>query len=429
MGTEQIIDDLLDLNVLKDSTLFYIENDTNTKNESLNFFQKYFKNVITSNDENDIFELFQLNLKKIDIILFDLDLEASSFYISKIRELTSSTALVLTTKELDFETLEKIIHYRIADYIIKPIKYNTTIKILNNILVEKYNIKLIRQQKKELEIYKDILDKENLISETDLKGNIIYVNDIFCEVSGFTKEELLGQPHNIVRHPDNSSKIFENLWETIQSGNVWKGKIKNKAKDGTSYYVKSTIFPIFNEEGEIKKYVASRFLITQDEEEKQTLKRYILQQKSQKVRNEQEVEQKYQDLLKEALESKDKKINSFVSELQKEIKILRGRINDDKGRILNLEHKLKDSENNAEKAHDDFLEKISKLRTTTRISYEKYEKFKKLNESLKEKLLKAQESIKVYQEYIDEYRHKIDDLNDVIKFYEDDKKKAEAAKK
>ncbi|MFV0562363.1 hypothetical protein [Malaciobacter mytili] len=118
-----------------------------------------------------------------------------------------------------------------------------------------------------------------------------------------------------------------------------------------------------------------------------------------------------------------------MSELQKEIKILRGRINDDKGRILNLEHKLKDSENNAEKAHDDFLEKISKLRTTTRISYEKYEKFKKLNDNLKEKLLKAQESIKVYQEYIDEYRHKIDDLNDVIKSYEDDKKKAEAAKK
>ncbi|AXH15002.1 hypothetical protein CP985_10765 [Malaciobacter mytili LMG 24559] len=428
MGTEQIIDDLLDLNILKESTLFYIESDKNIINESLNFFQKYFKNVIISNDENNIFELFSANQKKIDIILFDLDFEKSVICVSKIRELTT-LPLILTTKQLDFKTLEKVIHYRIADYIIKPIKYNTTIKILNNILVERYNIKLIKQQKKELEIYKDILDKENLISETDLKGNIIYANDIFCEVSGYTKEELIGQPHNIVRHPDNSSKIFENIWETIQSGNVWKGKIKNKAKDGSSYYIKSTIFPIFDEEGNIKKYVASRFLITQDEEEKQTLKRYILQQKSQKVRTEQEIEQKYQDLLKEALESKDKKISSFVSELQKEIKILRGRINDDKGRILNLEHKLKDSENNAEKAHDDFLEKISKLRTTTRISYEKYEKFKKLNDNLKEKLLKAQESIKVYQEYIDEYRHKIDDLNDVIKSYEDDKKKAEAAKK
>ncbi len=426
MGTEQIIDDLLDLNILKESTLFYIESDENIINESLNFFQKYFKNVIISNDENNIFELFSANQKKIDIILFDLDFEKSVICVSKIRELTT-LPLILTTKQLDFKTLEKVIHYRIADYIIKPIKYN--IKILNNILVERYNIKLIKQQKKELEIYKDILDKENLISETDLKGNIIYANDIFCEVSGYTKEELIGQPHNIVRHPDNSSKIFENIWETIQSGNVWKGKIKNKAKDGSSYYIKSTIFPIFDEEGNIKKYVASRFLITQDEEEKQTLKRYILQQKSQKVRTEQEIEQKYQDLLKEALESKDKKISSFVSELQKEIKILRGRINDDKGRILNLEHKLKDSENNAEKAHDDFLEKISKLRTTTRISYEKYEKFKKLNDNLKEKLLKAQESIKVYQEYIDEYRHKIDDLNDVIKSYEDDKKKAEAAKK
>lgn len=145
MGTEQIIDDLLDLNILKESTLFYIESDKNIINESLNFFQKYFKNVIISNDENNIFELFSANQKKIDIILFDLDFEKSVICVSKIRELTT-LPLILTTKQLDFKTLEKVIHYRIADYIIKPIKYNTTIKILNNILVERYNIKLIKQQ-------------------------------------------------------------------------------------------------------------------------------------------------------------------------------------------------------------------------------------------------------------------------------------------
>ncbi len=422
MDIDQTIDDLLDLNILKESTLFYIESEDDIQTESLNFFQNYFKNIIISKKKDDIFELFKLNIEKIDVILFDLELENSISLISKIREVNTSIPLILITKQLNFTILKKIIHYRISDYVIKPIKYNTTIKILNNILVEIYNIKLIKQQKKELEIYKYILDKENLISKTDLKGNIIYVNDIFCEISGFKKEELIGQSHNIIRYPDNSSKIFENLWNIIQSGNVWRGKIKNRAKDGTPYYIKATIFPIFDEEGHIKKYVSSGFLITTDEEEKQILKKYILQQKSEKIKIEQEIEQKYQELLKVAIKNKDKKVSAFISELQKEIKTLRIRINDNKGRMLNLEQKIKYCESNAEKALENFLEKLSKLRTTTKISYDKYERFKRTNDNLKEKLLKAQESIKVYQDNIDEYRRKIDDLNDVIKSYENDKK-------
>lgn len=81
-------------------------------------------------------------------------------------------------------------------------------------------------------------------------------------------------------------------------------------------------------------------------------------------------------MLKEALEAKEMSITSFVSELQREIKTLRSRINDDKGRILNLEHKVSDANKKAEKDHDDFLEKLSKMRDTTRFSYERYERFK-----------------------------------------------------
>ncbi|AXH09697.1 hypothetical protein CP960_09585 [Malaciobacter halophilus] len=430
MGTEKKTDDSLELELLKESTLLFIENNKEVLEEVAEFFKTYFKEVLTASNKDEALELYTDKTNKIDIILTDLDLDDTQGLelLTKIREISLDIPIVLTTQNSNTQTLEKVICLKISNYILKPIKNITTIKILNQIIEENYNKRLVNIQKRELEVYKDILDKENLVSETDVEGVITYANDIFCEVSGYTKDELIGQPHNIVRHPDNSSKIFETLWDTIKSGEVWKGKIKNRAKDGSSYYVKSTIFPIFDESGEIKKYVASRFLVTEDEEEKQTLKRYILQQKSQKVKYEQDLENKYQDMLKEALDAKERSITSFVSELQKEIKVLRSRINDDKGRILNLEHKLSDSYKKAEKDHEDFLEKLSKMRTTTRISYERYERFKKLNESLKEKLAKAQESIKVYQEYIEEYRHKIDDLNDVIKSYEDDKKKAEAKK-
>ncbi|WP_404317324.1 response regulator [Malaciobacter canalis] len=430
MAIEKKIEDSLELELLKESTLLFIEDDKEILNEVSLFFKSYFKEVLTSSSKQEALELYKKEKRKIDIILTDLDLpnQDGLELLTEIRTDSSDIPIVLSTKNSNTEVLEKVICLKISNYILKPIKNITTIKILNQIIEENYNKKLILVQKRELELYKDILDKENLVSETDPDGVITYANDIFCEVSGYTKEELLGQPHNIVRHPDNSSKIFKNLWDTIKAGKVWKSKIKNKAKDGSSYYVKATIFPILDEAGNIKKYVSSRFLVTQDEEEKQTLKRYILQQKSQKVKFEQELESRYNDMLKEALEAKEMSITSFVSELQREIKTLRSRINDDKGRILNLEHKVSDANKKAEKDHDDFLQKLSKMRDTTRVSYERYERFKKLNESLKEKLAKAQESIKVYQEYIEEYRHKIDDLNDVIKSYEDDKKKEEEKK-
>ena len=92
----------------------------------------------------------------------------------------------------------------------------------------------------------DIIDKYVIISQTDLDGIITNVSQAFCEISGYSKEELIGNSHNVIRHPDMSKKFYENMWETIGSGKVWKGEIKNKSKDGKSYWVSATIEPIFN---------------------------------------------------------------------------------------------------------------------------------------------------------------------------------------
>lgn len=254
MGTEKKTDDSLELELLKESTLLFIENNKEVLEEVAEFFKTYFKEVLTASNKDEALELYTDKTNKIDIILTDLDLDDTQGLelLTKIREISLDIPIVLTTQNSNTQTLEKVICLKISNYILKPIKNITTIKILNQIIEENYNKRLVNIQKRELEVYKDILDKENLVSETDVEGVITYANDIFCEVSGYTKDELIGQPHNIVRHPDNSSKIFETLWDTIKSGEVWKGKIKNRAKDGSSYYVKSTIFPIFDESGEIK---------------------------------------------------------------------------------------------------------------------------------------------------------------------------------
>ncbi|MGM0433179.1 MAG: methyl-accepting chemotaxis protein [Pseudomonadota bacterium] len=84
----------------------------------------------------------------------------------------------------------------------------------------------------------------SLITTTNLRGRITYVNDDFAEVAGFSKEELVGQPHNIIRHPDMPPAAFQNLWETIQSGRSWKGIVKNRCKNGDHYWVDAYVTPI-----------------------------------------------------------------------------------------------------------------------------------------------------------------------------------------
>ncbi|MFP4137017.1 MAG: methyl-accepting chemotaxis protein [Halomonas sp.] len=100
-------------------------------------------------------------------------------------------------------------------------------------------------------------DDHFLITRTDLKGRITYANPAFVEVSGFRHDELLGAPHNIVRHPDMPEAAYQNLWDTLKAGESWKGLVKNRRKNGDHYWVEANVSPIV-EEGEVKGYASVR---------------------------------------------------------------------------------------------------------------------------------------------------------------------------
>ena len=85
---------------------------------------------------------------------------------------------------------------------------------------------------------------QTLVSTTDLKGRILYCNPMFIEVSGYEKQELLGQPHNMIRHPDMPEEAFRDMWETIASGNPWSAPVKNRRKDGSFYWVMANVTPL-----------------------------------------------------------------------------------------------------------------------------------------------------------------------------------------
>ena len=113
-----------------------------------------------------------------------------------------------------------------------------------------------------------VLDKNAfLVSETDLKGVIKFANEDFCKIAGYTLEELMGQPHNMVRHKDMPKKAFKSLWDTVQKGEIWTGYVKNATKDGGYYWVFATVYPFESSDGS-KGYLSCRRKPTNEEIQK-----------------------------------------------------------------------------------------------------------------------------------------------------------------
>src|SRR5690606_28491196 len=104
-----------------------------------------------------------------------------------------------------------------------------------------------------------------ILSDADLHGTITYVNNKLCEVSGFSEEELIGQPHSIFRHADMPKALFREFWKTIKAGEVFRAVIKNRTKSGGHYWVDAIIKPVKDKNGEIIKYIGARYHLTDED--------------------------------------------------------------------------------------------------------------------------------------------------------------------
>ncbi|QAR32491.1 EAL domain-containing protein [Geovibrio thiophilus] len=136
------------------------------------------------------------------------------------------------------------------------------ISIYINIYIRKIERSRLREMNM-LEQYKLVLDASSIVSKTDLQGRINYVNDKFCSTTLYAKEDVMGKSHNVERHPATPRETFRKMWETISSGKVWHGVLKNKKADGTSYYKSATIVPLKDENGSIIEYISSGHDITE----------------------------------------------------------------------------------------------------------------------------------------------------------------------
>lgn len=146
--------------------------------------------------------------------------------------------------------------------------------------------------------FDEIFSDHSIVAVTDPEGTITYANKKFCELSKYTEDELLGQNHRILKSDEHSDEFFTKMWDTISSGKVWEGEIKNRAKDGSFYWLKSTIIPVNDSNGNIQNFVAIRTDITKEKE----IQTKLLEMEEQLVKQNEDliskVESKSNDLVK-----------------------------------------------------------------------------------------------------------------------------------
>ncbi len=217
--------------------------------------------------------------------------------LENIRKINKRVPFLIISAFSESSLLLKAFNLNASHYALKPVNPRDLILKVQELCEAKKSRILLEEQKRNLEEFLNTVNKVAIISTADEQGLITYANENFCDISGYNEQELLGNSHNIVRHPDVPASIFKQMWKTIGSGNIWKGKIKNRAKDGSSYYVNATIIPSHDIDGKnIVEYIGIRFLTTQEDTQKREFKKRVINNVKETRQYKQEVNQRIKEL-------------------------------------------------------------------------------------------------------------------------------------
>jgi len=240
-------------------TVLYVENDLKAQQRTADFLAKIFNNLIISASAEEALQ--QVHQHSIDIIITAIDLPKINGIemIKQLKEYDEEFHIIVLSHNHEVDILLQSIQLHVDGYVLKSFDFDKLIDLLEKVL-RKYTLKYeAKNSKFYLQQYLALIDKSSIISKTDPEGVITYVNDSFCKISGYTREEVLGKRHNITRHHESTSETYDDMWYTIKvKEQTWEGVIKNKSKSGSAYYVRTIITPIKNIEGKIVEYIAIR---------------------------------------------------------------------------------------------------------------------------------------------------------------------------
>ncbi len=247
----------------KEMRVLYVEDDRRTRESMMEMLEEFFERITEVADGKSGVRLFEI--EPFDLIITDIRMPKMDGLqmIKKIRELDHDIPVLIVSAYNEPKFFKESIKLDVEGYLLKPVDRKQFAEVMQKIIKKSRLKEEIEKNLNLLQQYQEVVDVGSIVSKTDPNGIITYVNEAFCKISEYSKEELIGKSHNIIRHPDNPSEIYRQMWKTIKEKKmIWQGVLKNRTKKGKFYYVQTTIKPILNKNGKILEYIALRNNIT-----------------------------------------------------------------------------------------------------------------------------------------------------------------------
>lgn len=243
---------------VRDMDVLIVDDSAIVVSQLKNSLEGLLLNVSVANSGKSALKQLEQN-PNISLIITDYHMDEMNGleFIKKVRKGNINNTVPILVMTSDNNNALKVTLYKngATDFLVKPL-------LEEELKAKLFNTFSNMKQISDIRNYTEVIDNNVITSYTDENGTILNVSQAFCEISGYTKEELIGNNHKIVRHPDMPESLYEELWSTIKAGKVWKGEVKNLKKDGSFYWVKVVIEPNFDREGNITNFTSVRQDIT-----------------------------------------------------------------------------------------------------------------------------------------------------------------------
>ncbi len=241
----------------KNTTVLFVEDNSDEKLKYLPFLKKIFNNILIAENTTEAYSLLKNNT--IDLVITELNSPQIDGLelIDTIQSSRDKIGVILLFDSSQNNLLLQSLKLNLDAYVEKPFSIQTLEKVIVK-FSDKYSCEIkLKNNQNYVNQYQNILEQSSIISKTDADGFITYVNENFCTISGYTCDELIGKSHAIIQDTDNPQSFYQNIWYTIKDQKKsWEGIIKNKAKDGSPYYIKTIISPLVDFKGRLIEYIS-----------------------------------------------------------------------------------------------------------------------------------------------------------------------------